>query len=157
MPLDNSRDAVAYLKGAFDEYIEQEQTYVILLNVRNYPLGRTRVSIGTATNTFMNVREVFRAAIIAGATAIILAHNHPSGVPIPSRSDILVTGQIRKASQIVGIELQDHLIVCPMADDEEDLFFSFEQNEWGTGLSVEVPRSKNAGRCRLEVLTGGVS
>lgn len=97
-PLDTPRACAAYMKGAFDgEYIEQEQVFVILLNRKNYPLERIRVGVGTAHNCLIHAREVFRAAIIAGASAIVLAHNHPSGVPLPSKADFAITRQIMKA------------------------------------------------------------
>lgn len=153
--LDSYREAVAYMKGAFDEYIDQEQVHVLLLNRKNFPLGRIRVGIGTVSNALICGREIFRPAILANATAIILFHNHPSGDPMPSRDDRRVTESIKRAGALVGIDLLDHIIVCPMGDDEEDLFFSFQDNNWGDGVSVPVSKPRAEGRCRLEVLPGG--
>lgn len=55
-------------------------------------------------------REVFRTALICGAAAIILAHNHPSGDPSPSEADIKVTRELIKAGQMLKIEVLDHII-----------------------------------------------
>ena len=100
-----------YLEGAFDEDPTVEWFYVILLNRKNMPTGRTLVSRGSATSTVVHAREVFKPAILAGASGIICAHNHPSGDPAPSRADIQVTRKLREAGQIIGIDLIDHMIV----------------------------------------------
>ena len=102
---------VHYLEGAFDEDPTVEWFYVILLNRKNIPIGRTVVSRGSASSTVVHAREVFKPAILAGASGIIAVHNHPSGDPTPSRADIQVTRQLRQAGQIIGIDLIDHMIV----------------------------------------------
>jgi len=56
-------------------------------------------------------REVFRAAIIAGASAIVIMHNHPSGEPSPSEADIRVTRDLIRAGQLLKMEVLDHVIV----------------------------------------------
>ena len=76
------------------------------------------VTSGTATGSLAHPREVFRPAIRIGATAIILAHNHPSGDPSPSSADFNVTKKIKQASESVGLEMHDHIILgepenCP--------------------------------------------
>lgn len=69
------------------------------------------ISIGSLTSNIIHPREVFRPAIEYSASAVILAHNHPSGVPKPSEADIEITRQIVEAGKIVGISLLDHVIV----------------------------------------------
>jgi DNA repair protein RadC len=59
----------------------------------------------------VNASEVFRAAVIAGAAAIILMHNHPSGEPEPSQSDIKVTRDLIRAGRLLNVEVVDHVIV----------------------------------------------
>ncbi len=77
--------------------------------------GRVRsaevVSIGSLNATIIHPREVFKAAILANANAVILAHNHPSGSALPSEEDIAVTDRLRDAGRILGIEVLDHVIV----------------------------------------------
>ncbi|HEY5220551.1 MAG TPA: DNA repair protein RadC [Candidatus Paceibacterota bacterium] len=69
------------------------------------------VSIGTLTSNIIHPREVFRPALEYSASAVILAHNHPSGVAKPSDADIAITRQIVEAGKILGISLLDHVIV----------------------------------------------
>lgn len=69
------------------------------------------VSIGTATSTIVHPREVFQRAVSAGAVALVLAHNHPSGQVEASAEDRQVTGRMRDAGVLLGIPLLDHVIV----------------------------------------------
>ncbi len=69
------------------------------------------ISIGSLTSNIIHPREVFRPAIEYSASAVILAHNHPSGVSKPSEADLTITRQIVEAGKIVGISLLDHVIV----------------------------------------------
>ncbi len=69
------------------------------------------VSIGSVTANIIHPREVFRPALEYSASALILVHNHPSGIATPSEADIMVTGQIVAAGKILGIKLLDHIIV----------------------------------------------
>lgn len=126
--LDTSKRVSQYLKDVFNEHPLQEQLIVIPMNRKNYPLGRFTVSIGTATSALVHPREVFRPAILAGATAIIVAHNHPSGDPAPSRGDIQVTRQLREAAKVLSIDLLDHIIAGREEDDPQGLgYYSFNE------------------------------
>jgi hypothetical protein len=83
----------------------------LLLNTRRRVKGHQLISIGTLDTILVHPREVFRAAIIASAAAIILMHNHPSGEPEPSECDIKVTRDLIRAGQLIKIEVLDHVIV----------------------------------------------
>ena len=63
----------------------------VYLDRKNHPIGRHLVTLGTATSTLVAPREVFRGAILASATALVVAHNHPSGDPAPSAADVQIT------------------------------------------------------------------
>jgi len=102
---------IRYMQGALDEDPTVEWFFVILLNRKNMPLGRTLVSRGSATSTVVHAREVFKPAILASSTGIICVHNHPSGNTAPSRADIQVTRKLREAARIIGIDLVDHMIL----------------------------------------------
>lgn len=84
------------------------------------------ITLGTATSTLAAPREVFRRAILAGATALVIAHNHPSGDPAPSAADLQITRVLRDSSKIIDIDLLDHVIVGdPKADPLGVGHFSF--------------------------------
>lgn len=108
---------IAYLLSAFDENPVQEHFYAIHLNRRNRPLGRQLITLGTLNSTLVAPREVFRGAILANASALIVAHNHPSGDPSPSAADISVTRRLREASAVMEIELLDHVVVGTIDGD----------------------------------------
>jgi len=90
---------------------KNERFAVLLLDVKNRLLGTQIVTIGTATETLIHPREVFREAIKQGANRLIIAHNHPSGGLEPSPEDLESTEQLLKGGQYLGIPLLDHLIL----------------------------------------------
>jgi len=90
---------------------ECECLAVLLLNARRKVKGHQLVSIGTMDTLLVHPREVFRLAIIAAASAIVLMHNHPSGESTPSEADIKVTRDLIRAGQLLKLELLDHVIV----------------------------------------------
>lgn len=100
-----------YMKDVLEVHPMNEAFYVILLNRKNKPLGRIAVTIGTTTACLAAPSVVFRPAIVGGATAIIVAHNHPSGDPAPSSADVQLTRQLREAAKAVDIELLDHVVL----------------------------------------------
>jgi DNA repair protein RadC len=88
-----------------------ERFQVILLNTRRRLIRKDKLAQGTQDTLLVNPREVFRPAILAGAAAIVLAHNHPSGDPTPSDADIKVTRDLIRAGQLLKIDVLDHLIM----------------------------------------------
>ena len=88
----------------------QEHFFVILMDVKSKVIRLLTVSIGTLDASLVHPREVFKAAIVASTSSIIVAHNHPSGDPTPSAEDRRVTTRLVEAGNIVGIEVLDHLI-----------------------------------------------
>jgi len=84
---------------------------VLFLTTRRKVRGHILVSIGTMDTILVDPRSVFRAAIIASASAIVLAHNHPSGEASPSDADIKVTRDLIRAGQLLKIEVIDHVII----------------------------------------------
>jgi DNA repair protein RadC len=103
-----------------------EQFWVVLLDRRNHPLGRHRISIGTATATLAHPREVYRVAVLGSAVALIAVHNHPSGCSDPSAADIQLTQQLAEAGRILDIPLMDHVIIGDGKADPQGLgYYSF--------------------------------
>jgi DNA repair protein RadC len=89
----------------------KEAFVVLVLNTRRRILGHNLVSLGTLDTCTVHAREVFRPVIVAAGSAIILAHNHPSGDPTPSEADIKVTRELIRAGQLLKIEVLDHVIL----------------------------------------------
>lgn len=84
---------------------------VLLVNTRRRVKGHQLLTIGTMDTLLVHPREVFRAAVISSASAIILMHNHPSGDSSPSDADIKVTRDLIRAGQLMKIEVLDHIII----------------------------------------------
>jgi DNA repair protein RadC len=89
----------------------QESLFAITLDSKNKAINVHEVTRGLVDKSSSHPREVFRAAIIDNASRVVLAHNHPSGDPTPSRADLQATQKLVNAGQIIGIELLDHVIV----------------------------------------------
>ncbi len=106
-PEDVARMFVPRLKG-----IIQERFFVILLNSANRMIKTVEISRGILNTNVVHPREVFRAAILDHAAAVIVVHNHPSGNPEPSAEDIAITKQLVESGKIMGIPVHDHLIIA---------------------------------------------
>jgi DNA repair protein RadC len=106
---------------------EQETFIVILLSTRRHCTGFSMISIGTLDTILVHPREVFRPAIVASASAIILAHSHPSGDPTPSEADIKVTRDLIRAGQLIKIEVMDHVIVGRPTPDRPKAWSSLRE------------------------------
>lgn len=90
---------------------EVENLVVLLLNTRRKIKGHVFVSSGTLDTILAHPREIFKPAIVASASAIILGHNHPSGESQPSEADIKVTRELIRGGQLLKIEVLDHVIM----------------------------------------------
>lgn len=90
----------------------QEHFVVLTLDSGGRLIKKRIVFIGTINATLIHPRETFSPAITDYAASIVVAHNHPSGDPSPSRQDIEGTQQLMAAGQILGIRLRDHIIVA---------------------------------------------
>jgi DNA repair protein RadC len=112
---DTPQRAVEYwrLHVATHPYFDSEREcfVVLLLNTRRRVRGHHFVSHGTLDTILVHAREVFRVAIVAAASAIVLMHNHPSGDPTPSEADVKATRDLIRAGQLLKLEILDHVIV----------------------------------------------
>ena len=88
-----------------------EQVHALFLNAKNRVLAQERIAKGSVTKVDLFPREIVRRALDLGATGLILAHNHPSGDPTPSRSDFQATRAVADAARLFEIILHDHFIV----------------------------------------------
>lgn len=89
----------------------QEEFRVLLLNTQHAVLRDLVITRGTLDTSVVHAREVFRAAIVEGAAAVLLVHNHPSGDPAPSPDDIAITRQLIAAGELIGIDVLDHVVI----------------------------------------------
>jgi DNA repair protein RadC len=101
-----------------------EECHCIALNAKNAAIDVQLISRGTIGASLVHPREVFRYAVLSGASAVILGHNHPSGSSDPSSEDRRLTARIRRAGEILGIPLLDHVIIG------DDSYFSFADIGW---------------------------
>ena len=112
---DTPDQAAAYWKAHITNHPyfnpECECLVVFILNTRRRIKGHYLVSTGTMDTILCHAREVFRLAIMASASAIIICHNHPSGEPTPSEADIKITRDLIRAGQILKIEVLDHIVL----------------------------------------------
>ncbi len=108
-----SEDAYKYLLSTYKKgtICYKEYFKVLFLNQANQILGYTLISEGGITETCADVRLIMQAALLTNSVALILAHNHPSGILKPSPEDIRLTKQVRDAAQLMRIKVLDHIIL----------------------------------------------
>lgn len=101
----------------------QEEFKVLLLNRSNEVLGLYPMSKGGVSGTIVDVKLIFAVALKCNASSIIIAHNHPSGNLKPGEADISITKKIKNGSELLDLNLLDHLIIT------KNGFFSFVEND----------------------------
>ena len=111
-PEDVIKAAGSQIKGK-----KKEHFLVLCLDTRNHLINTHTVSVGSLDCSIVHPREVFKEAISSCAASVIFVHNHPSGDPTPSEDDIKLTKRLVEASEIIGIDVLDHIIIC----DEDHL------------------------------------
>ena len=115
------QDGADYLMSRM-RYATREEFVVVFLNTKNRVVGQEVVSEGSLNSSVVHAREVFAPAILQHAAAIIVAHNHPSGDPTPSREDREVTRMLAESGKVLGIPLLDHLVIG------DGRYYSFQEN-----------------------------
>jgi len=114
---------LAYSQWNKDTIELQETFKIMLLNNANKVKGVCEVSKGGITGTLVDVRILFAILLKSLTTAVILVHNHPSGILKPSEADKNLTQKIKKAGELFDIKVLDHLILTPDGD-----YYSFADN-----------------------------
>lgn len=105
-----SEEDIEEFLNPYFEGLDREKIVLLLMDAGNTIIGLHELSVGGLTSSSLDVRNVMKVAILANAPAIALAHNHPSGNPEPSRTDIKITRQIAEAGDMMDITLHDHII-----------------------------------------------
>lgn len=116
---ERKKNGSAVIRTARDAYehvadmrmLPKEHLRGLYLNAHYQLIHDEIISIGTVDANIVHPREVFRPALSSSAVAVVLAHNHPSGVLAPSEEDRIVTQQIYAAGKLIGIEVVDHIVV----------------------------------------------
>ena len=106
----NPGDAARLVEGFLADS-DREMIMAVCLDTKHQPTAITTVSVGTLNSSLVHPREVFKVAILSNAAAMILAHNHPSGVATPSEDDIAITKRLIDAGTVMGIDVLDHIII----------------------------------------------
>ena len=104
-------EAVARLLMPALRDLDREHFVAVLLTTKNQVIDVVTVAIGSLSASLVHPREVLKPAIQASAAALVVAHNHPTGSPEPSREDIEFTQRLRSCCDLVGIRLLDHVIL----------------------------------------------
>jgi DNA repair protein RadC len=126
-PLLETPEAVCDLLREDVRHAQVEEFRVVLVNTRRRLIAVERISQGILDTILVHPREVFRAAILANAAAIILVHNHPSGDPTPSEADIKVTRDLIRSGQLLKIEVLDHVILGKRTAERERDYVSLRE------------------------------
>lgn len=114
----SSTDAYAYFRSHIMD-LQYEECHLLLLDVKNQVMGHHLVSRGGISESTVDIRLILRHALVAGAPNIMLAHNHPSGTPLPSRQDDDLTQRVGQACKTVALRLLDHIIIG------DDTYYSY--------------------------------
>ncbi|HNS17354.1 MAG TPA: JAB domain-containing protein [Bacteroidales bacterium] len=117
----SSLDASNILRDVWgSDLSHREAFYILCLNRANKVIGYALISIGGLSGTVADPKVIFSTALLAAASSIILAHNHPSGNHEPSQADITLTKKAIQAGSLLDIQVLDHLIITP-----DGTYFSF--------------------------------
>ena len=109
--INSAEQAGAYLLERFAGET-REVVYLMCLDRKGKLLACKRLADGGAASADLNIRKVMETVLLTSASAVILSHNHPSGVALPSPEDTGTTLQVREALRTIGVELVDHIIVA---------------------------------------------
>lgn len=120
---DHAAEVVAYVRPRF-EGKRQECFLTILLNGQNQLLAERWIAEGIPTQAIVYVRRVMEEALRVSASAFIVAHNHPSGQPMPSPADNQTTEDLKQAANLMDLAFLDHIII-----GSENAYFSYSEND----------------------------
>jgi len=118
----NSKQVVK-LANQIVEGVDREVVMVLSVDSKSRPVAIEVIAIGTLTEAVLSGREVYKHCIQCSAAGIILIHNHPSGNPVPSEQDYIMTRKLQKAAELLDIQLLDHIVV-----GDEGRYYSMKEN-----------------------------
>ena len=103
--------------------LDHEECWVLFLNRANYLISKERITTGSGDATLIDIKTIIRRAIEKKASGLILAHNHPSGNPMPGKADLEETARLKKALNTCDISLTDHIVIASKS------YYSFADEE----------------------------
>jgi len=110
--IQSAQDAVLHLRTYFSNDPYREKFVMLLLNGRNQVISTETLIEGTLTTSAVYPREVIRQVLNKGAVVVLIAHNHPSGNPNPSKDDIEITKRLKEVCGLIDVTIHDHLIIA---------------------------------------------
>jgi len=126
-PITNPKEIAKVLQNILISEPKSEQMkehfWGVYLNTRNNIIKIELISLGILNANIVHPRETFAPALESRASSLIVSHNHPSGDTEPSEADLIITNRLGEAGKILGIELQDHIIIT------KEKFYSFKENK----------------------------
>lgn len=123
IPLESPQAVSDFMREEYRGMV-QETFYLLLLNTKHRLIRREIITTGLVDRSQIHAREVFRSAISANSSRVIITHNHPSGDPTPSQQDINCTTSLVSAGKIIGIEVLDHVVIGRKTEERPHDFFS---------------------------------
>lgn len=123
----NNPEAIVNLLREENRSYTVETFQVVLLNTKRRLIRVEKISNGTLDALMVHPRDVFRPAIAANASAIVLVHNHPSGDPTPSEADIVTTRDLIRAGHLLKIDVLDHIIIGTKTQNREKDYISLRE------------------------------
>ena len=118
----NASEAANIVQPLFD-HADREMMIVMSLDAKLTPIAVEVVAVGGIDSCVIDVRNIFKHAVICNASNIICFHNHPSGLPEPSADDKSITRRIKSAGNLLGISLLDHIVIG------DDSYYSLAENK----------------------------
>lgn len=130
-PISNAEDAVKIFTKAIykDLGFQDRESFLLLnLNTKNQPINMSVVAVGSLDHALIDIKSVFKTALLSNTAKMIVFHNHPSGCNTPSLEDIRFTDLLYTASNLMGLQLLDHIIVAKDCMSNELKLFSFNEH-----------------------------
>lgn len=110
--VNSPEEAKKILREYFQSVRDDRERFVVLaLTSQNALIGIAEISVGGASASLVDPKVLFRTLLVMGATRFILAHNHPSGDPTPSKEDVRLTRSLKESSRLLELDCLDHLII----------------------------------------------
>ena len=123
-PIQTPEDVYDYLVTAM-RWKDKETVLVLLLDTKSRLIKPVEISSGTLNESIAHPRDILRPAVIHNAYGFVLAHNHPSGNPAPSRMDDLLTERVRECAKLLGVRFLDHVIIGKPTETVRRNYYSY--------------------------------